>query len=164
MNSEHIQQRIEKDLPKLEARVAVVENRVSDLEKKQGLIDIVQRRVDHIEDNVSTISKKVDSLNQKLDESTNKMSVDIKAIAEKVDLFSDKIRNEFNRLIRWVAATIVLSLVSGIIIMFVHNANMFQNIGQCIGNLERSVSEKVNDVEKDVMRLEVKVDTVTRKK
>jgi hypothetical protein len=91
------------------------------------------------------------------------MSIDIKAITDKVDIFSNNIRKEFNRLICWVGTTIVLSLVSGIIVMFVYQGNMFKGIGQNVGNLERCISEKITAVEKDIIRLEVKVDTTGRK-
>lgn len=163
MNNEQMQQRIEKDLPKLEARVAVVENRVNIIEKKQGLVDSVQRRVDHIEDNVDTISKKVDTINKNLEEYKKQMSADIKSIASRVEIFSEKIRGELNRFICWVAGIIVVSLCSGLVVMFVYQGKMFQSVGQNMGDLERSVSEKINIVEKDVLKLEVKIDTVSRK-
>ena len=148
MNEEQIKQRVEKDLPILEARVAKLEDNHIDLKKKLEPLYSVQRRLDLTEAHVEIITDKV----KLIESSTQEIKLDLIE-------FKNNMRNEFNRLIKWVSGIILLSLFSGIIVLFVWGGSSFQNIGIKIGSVEKITSERCGEIEKDIIRLNVKIDT-----
>lgn len=129
----------------------ILEARVSNLEKNYTIIDSVKTRVDKIETNLEVITTKVSDI----DDSTKKLTIDVSE-------FKENMRKEFNRLIFWIAAIIVGSLVGGLAAMYQHQDGVFREIGIQINNVEDMATKKCNEIEKDIIKMNVRIDTIGR--
>jgi len=140
-----------KSVEKIHEEWPILEARVSNLEKSQTVIENVQRRVDKIEANLEIITTKV----SEIDDSTKSISIDMAK-------FKDNMRKEFNRQIKWVGMIIAGSLLGGLGAMYQYQGSMFEAMGIKIGNVEKVATEKCSDIEKDMIRMNVKIDTMGR--
>lgn len=129
----------------------ILEARVTNIESCRTIVDDVQRRVDKIEANTEIITAKVSAI----DDSAKKLTTDMSE-------FKDTMRCEFDRLLKWVTIIIAGSLVGGLATLYQHQGHMFKAMGIKIGSVEKASAKNCSEIEKDIIRMNVKIDTATR--